>query len=327
MQNDGNNNFNNQNGQPGPGGYEYNPNDFQGGQNNYQNYNNGQGGYDPNGFNNGGFGQPPQNRIILESCYNLRRMAREALRGKWLMATVAAYIIVLLLSIPNGIIDGLFGISMPLTDYMSSLGYTDLGPEFDAVMIKASPLSGIYSLLVTGPLTFGMTAYFLILFRRGKETLGDLFSGFEFFGKTLGLFLWMCLWVFLWALIPIAGPVLAIIAGFRYAMAFMIQVDNPSLPIRDCLNRSKFMMKGNKGKLFLLTLSFIGWLILAAIPGAILGAIFGMFTSNIVVLQIVSYIASFATSVVVAYITTAQMAFYDMLTGRIYGESYVPGRY
>ena len=63
MQNDGNNNFNNQNGQPGPGGYEYNPNDFQGGQNNYQNYNNGQGGYDPNGFNNGGFGQPPQNRI------------------------------------------------------------------------------------------------------------------------------------------------------------------------------------------------------------------------------------------------------------------------
>jgi uncharacterized membrane protein len=172
-----------------------------------------------------------------------------------------------------------------------------------------------------------LTAYFLILFRRGKETLGDLFSGFEFFGKTLGLFLWMCLWIILWALIPIAGPVLAIIAGFRYAMAFMIQVDNPSLPIRDCLNRSKFMMKGNKGKLFLLTLSFIGWLILAAIPGAILGAIFGMFTSNIVVLQIVSYIASFATSVVVAYITTAQMAFYDMLTGRIYGESYVPGRY
>ena len=86
-------------------------------------------------------------------------------------------------------------------------------------------------------------------------------------------------------------------------------------------------MKGNKGKLFLLTLSFIGWLLLAAIPGAILGAIFGIFTSNIVVLQIVSYIASFATSVVVAYITTAQMAFYDMLTGRIYGESYVPGRY
>ena len=254
-------------------------------------------------------------------------MAREALRGKWLMASVAAYIIVLLLSIPNGIIDGLFGISMPLTDYMSSLGYTDLGPEFDAVMIKASPLSGIYSLLVTGPLTFGMTAYFLILFRRGKETLGDLFSGFEFFGKTLGLFLWMCLWVFLWALIPIAGPVLAIIAGFRYAMAFMIQVDNPSLPIRDCLNRSKFMMKGNKGKLFLLTLSFIGWLILAAIPGAILGAVFGMFTSNIVVLQIVSYIASFATSVVVAYITTAQMAFYDMVSGRMYGESHAPGRY
>lgn len=346
MQND-NNNFNNQNeqqngfteapgnqqspydGQPGPGGYEYNPQDFQGGHNGYQDgFQNGQGGFDNgDGFNNGGFGQPPQNRIILESCYNLRRLAREALRGKWLMATVAAYIIVLLLSVPNGIIDGLFGISTTLTDYMSNLGYTDLPAEFNTITIKTSPLSGLYSLLVSGPLTFGMTAYFLILFRRGKETLGDLFSGFEFFGKTLGLFLWMCLWIILWAIIPIAGPVLAIIAGFRYAMAFMVQVDNPQLPIRDCLNRSKFMMKGNKGKLFLLMLSFLGWFILSAVPGAILGAIFGMFTSNVFVLNIVSYIASFAPAVVTAYLMTAEMAFYDMLTGRIYGESYVPGRY
>ena len=312
MQND-NNNFNNQNeqpggfnGQPGPGGYEYGPDEF----------------------NTGGFGQPPQNRIILESCYNLRRLAREALKGKWVMAAVAAFLVTVLLTVPGTIIDQLFGIEVPLQDVFQQAGLdVDLGAMGVTGTIKSSPLSGLYSILVAGPLEFGLAAYFLILFRRGKETLGDLFSGFEFFGKTLGLMLWITLWVILWALIPFAGPVLAIIAGFRYAMAFMVQVDNPALPIRDCLNRSKFLMKGNKGKLFLLSLSFIGWYLLASVPGAILSAIAVNITVNSFVLLIVNLIGTFVSAFVMAYALTAQMAFYDMLIGRIYGESYTPGQF
>lgn len=312
MQND-NNNFNNQNeqpggfnGQPGPGGYEYGPDEF----------------------NTGGFGQPPQNRIILESCYNLRRLAREALKGKWVMAAVAAFLVTVLLTVPGTIIDQLFGIEVPLQDVFQQAGLdVDLGAMGVTGTIKSSPLSGLYSILVAGPLEFGLIAYFLILFRRGKETLGDLFSGFEFFGKTLGLMLWITLWVILWALIPIAGPVLAIVAGFRYAMAFMVQVDNPALPIRDCLNRSKFLMKGNKGKLFLLSLSFIGWYLLASVPGAILSAIAVNITVNSFVLLIVNLIGTFVSAFVMAYALTAQMAFYDMLIGRIYGESYTPGQF
>lgn len=312
MQND-NNNFNNQNeqpggfnGQPGPGGYEYGPDEF----------------------NTGGFGQPPQNRIILESCYNLRRLAREALKGKWVMAAVAAFLVTVLLTVPGTIIDQLFGIEVPLQDVLQQAGLdVDLGAMGITGTVKSSPLSGLYSILVAGPLEFGLVAYFLILFRRGKETLGDLFSGFEFFGKTLGLMLWITLWVILWALIPFAGPVLAIIAGFRYAMAFMVQVDNPALPIRDCLNRSKFLMKGNKGKLFLLSLSFIGWYLLASVPGAILSAIAINITVNSFVLLIVNLIGTFVSAFVMAYVLTAYMAFYDMLTGRIYGESYTPGQF
>lgn len=326
MQNDGNNGFNNQNGfheQPGPGGYEYNPNDFNNGHNGFQN---GQGGYgQPGGYGTG----PEGNRIILESCYNLRRLAREALRGKWLMAAVAAFLVSVLVAVPSGIIDNLFGVTVPLDTIFQQYGITsqDVGYDLSEIIVKSSPLSALYTILVTGPLTFGLTAYFLILFRRGKENLSDLFSGFEFFGKTLGLFLWMMLWVILWALIPLAGPVLAIIAGFRYSMAFMIQVDNPATPVTECLRRSKFLMKGNKGKLFVLVLTFIGWYLLASLPGAFLGAIVGMTTTSFVVLQIVDIIASFATAFVTAYLTTAQMAFYDMLIGRIYGESYIPGRY
>lgn len=292
-------------GKPGPGGYEYNLNEF-GGQN--------------------GYGGGPQNRIILESCYNIRRLAREALKGKWLIAATAAFLGVVLISLPGTLIDQLFGFEMPLNDFLQGYG-VDGSAELSGVVIKSSPLSGVYALLVTGPITFGLTAFFLILFRRGKEDLGDLFSGFEFFAKTLGLMLWITLWVFLWALIPIAGPVLAIVAGFRYSMAFMVQVDNPGLAIRDCLNRSKFLMQGNKGKLFVLMLSFIGWLILASIPGAILSAIVSMITLNPIVLTVVDLIGSFVSAFATAYLTTAEMAFYDMLIGRIYSESYIPGKY
>ncbi len=309
-----NNDFNNdQNKQPGPGGYEYEPNDF------YTNN---------NGFQSGGFGQPEGPRIVLESCYNLRRLAREALKGKWLTAAVAAFLVTVLLTVPGTIIDQLFGIEVPLDEVFRQAGIdVDLAAMGVTGVIKSSPLSGLYSILVAGPLEFGLTAYFLILFRRGKETFGDLFSGFEFFGKTLGLMLWITLWVILWALIPLAGPVLAVIAGFRYALAFMVQVDNPSLPIRDCLNRSKYLMNGNKGKLFLLSLSFIGWYLLASLPGAVLSAIVVNITFNPFVLIIVDLIGSFATAFVAAYMLTAQMAFYDMVTGRIYGETYIPGRY
>lgn len=51
----------------------------------------------------------------------------------------------------------------------------------------------------------------------------------------------------------------------RYALAFYIYNDNEELSVMECINGSKEMMKGNKVKLFLLQLSFIGWHILSII--------------------------------------------------------------
>lgn len=51
----------------------------------------------------------------------------------------------------------------------------------------------------------------------------------------------------------------------RYALVFYIYNDNEELSVMECINGSKEMMKGNKVKLFLLQLSFIGWHILSVI--------------------------------------------------------------
>ena len=45
------------------------------------------------------------------------------------------------------------------------------------------------------------------------------------------------------------------------------------MPAADCVNKSGELMDGNSGKLFCLTLSFIGWFLLASILPAIFSAI------------------------------------------------------
>ena len=45
-------------------------------------------------------------------------------------------------------------------------------------------------------------------------------------------------------------------------MAYYIMNDNPYIKPIEAINKSKAMMKGYKGKYFLLGLSFIGWYLL-----------------------------------------------------------------
>ncbi len=67
----------------------------------------------------------------------------------------------------------------------------------------------------------------------------------------------------LWSLLFVIP---GIIAAYRYSMALYVLIDNPELGALECLRRSKEMMRGNKFKLFVLELSFIGWILLATIP-------------------------------------------------------------
>lgn len=123
-----------------------------------------------------------------------------------------------------------------------------------------SMIGTIITLLVSGPLTFGMAAFFIRLTRKREADLGELFSGFKkCFGESVLLTILIAIFTFLWALLFIIP---GIIAGLRYGMAYYILVDNPGMSAKDALNQSKAMMKGNCGKLFVLNLSFIGWALL-----------------------------------------------------------------
>lgn len=221
-----------------------------------------------------------QNIIITEPCKTLRTLGRNALAGKWKSTIIAMCVFLLVMQLPVAVFDALFG--QNVGSLMTNNGYTygmdaDFYVNFYNNMPQTSALSGLYVLLISGAMYLGLTLYFLATFRKHNVQLADIFLGFEKFGKALGLFLFQSLFIFLWTLLFIVP---GIIASIRYSQAFFILADDPDKGIRQCMDESKAMMKGNKAKFFMLSLSFIGWAILASIPSSIVGTI-GTTVSNI----------------------------------------------
>lgn len=61
----------------------------------------------------------------------------------------------------------------------------------------------------------------------------------------------------------IIAMVAAFIIEFTFALAYFLLVDNEYMTALEALNTSRQLMKGNKGRLFYISLSFIGWAFLA----------------------------------------------------------------
>lgn len=62
----------------------------------------------------------------------------------------------------------------------------------------------------------------------------------------------------------IVSMIWAITKSFYYQLAMLIAIDNPDMTSKDAVLKSQELMTGNRGKLFCLQLSFIGWSILAS---------------------------------------------------------------
>lgn len=263
-----------------------------------------------------------QNIIITEPSSNLRALGRNALTGKWKLAVITVILYSLCMEVPPAVLDALFGVNMG-DIYISSGGYGyNVGADTYSVLYNNIPeysvLSGIYTLIVSGAFTLGMSLFFLAMFRRQKVEVTDVFLGFECFGKALGLFLFQTLFVFLWALLLVVP---GIIAAIRYSQAFFILADDPSKGIRQCMDESKAMMRGNKAKFFCLNISFIGWAILGALPASILNSIMGGIYASGFAVTAVSIIGGLFMAPVTAYVYSATAGFYEILSGHLIKET------
>ena len=262
------------------------------------------------------------NIIITDPSSNLRALGRNALAGKWQSAIIAVIVYTLCVQLPPAILNTLFGVDMGEL-YSMNMGYSyNVGVDGYSTVYNSmpaySPLSGIYSLLVTGAMDLGLTLFFLAMFRRQIVGIGDVFLGFERYGKALGLFLFQGLFIVLWSLLFIVP---GIIAAIRYSQAFFILADDPNKGIRQCMDESKMMMRGNKAKYFCLSLSFIGWAILASIPAGVLSGISEALYLSGFMTVLFDIVGALCMAPVIAYIYSTQAGFYEILAGHLIKET------
>ena len=130
-----------------------------------------------------------------------------------------------------------------------------------------------------------MTMIFLHGYRGEEVSCEMLFECFQDWNTIKRVCLgtgWSMLWTFLWALIPVVGPIFAMIRSYEYALVPYILVTEPEISITDAIKVSKERTNGYKGKMFgadvLLPLCFAGatlvLTLLATIP--YLGFLFGL---------------------------------------------------
>lgn len=123
----------------------------------------------------------------------------------------------------------------------------------------------IGAILIIGPITYGLakTEANVITGKKEQADLADLFSGFsENFTQSIVLWLLQNIFLALWSMLFV---ILGIIKYYAYSMSFHIQQQSANKNWKYALDESNRLMYGNKFKLFLLDLSFIGWYMLGSI--------------------------------------------------------------
>ncbi len=236
-----------------------------------------------------------QKRIITQSIRTICQLARSALRGRWREAAVFIAIYYVIVTMVPDILDLFFTSTQSI-----SLG--------DGTLTSSVSYAGsVYGWLIYGPMAYSSTLYFLTFLRNQDAKYTMAFEGFSKFSKSFVLMMLMYIRVFLWSLLFVIPGIFATI---RYSQAYYVMIDHPEYTPNQCIEASKFLMFGNKAKYAWLQVSFIGWYVIASLPGIVLDEIFGNITGMGGVIYM--FITSIPIFFVNVYVHVAAATFYEL---------------
>lgn len=211
----------------------------------------------------------------MKCAADFRKIARNALRGKWALAVIVGVVAVMLggvggegleinLDIEGG--NANWGLEFAGEPLFSTSG----GFNFDldgvlvggAIYIMLAVIAyAVVRLLLGSVVGVGYSRFNLELIDHNEAGFGHMFSYFPNWKNAVCTRLLKGLYVFAWSLLLVVP---GIIAAYGYAMTEYILAEHPEMTADEVLDASKEMMKGNKWRLFCLHISFIGWAILCA---------------------------------------------------------------
>lgn len=287
------------------------------------------------------------NKIVTESAANMRGVARNTLEGHWGKIFVGVLLYYLMISTVSDFLGDFF----PTSKYLPAL----------ETYISYPFAQTLYAAVMTGPLTLGLIWFIMRFFRNSEINPGYIFNGFGYFLKSFGLMMmevFLSAWPLMlsYALIlaiifysvsisgTISGAFMAVIvilflcsiAAFVYmviqlfafsqsfylmATSLMDHTEVNKKGIIECLMESKRIMKGNKAKLFVLELSYIGWGILAILPMIIVQSVLANLGFEAFANTIGGIVSAVPLAYLYSYYHTGIMVFHDILTGRLVASS------
>lgn len=196
----------------------------------------------------------------------IRSTARQILNGKWKDAALLNVIPVLIAIIFTGEASNtldFFGIEFFDQNVVNEATEYSMNNfiNFKSIIVD----------LVTILFATGVAFTLLDLVRNSHSKIDPLSDSLRIFKQghviqVLAIYIITGFFVILWSLLLIIP---GIIASLAYSQAYYIYKDSEAngenLTVMDCISRSKELMAGYKGKLFLLELSFIGWHLIGAL--------------------------------------------------------------
>ncbi len=135
---------------------------------------------------------------------------------------------------------------------------------FLLVLAIAIPLSAF----VLNPVAVGCNRFFYRNIRQKAEVKEIGFSFDNHYMNCVKIMFFRDLYTFLWSLLFVIP---GIVKAYEYRMIPYILGEHPEMDKEQAFAMSREMMDGNKLDAFLLDLSFIGWHLLSALTGGILG--------------------------------------------------------
>lgn len=195
---------------------------------------------------------------------DFRKIARDALKGNWLVAVGTGFIASLLgggiASAGSGSITVSEETQLTLEEMCRSVALDPVIVNFVLAIVGVfATVAVAYSIvlfIISGAVSLGYAKFNLNLINRNGPKVEELFSQFKRFKSGFVMYFFRGLYTFLWMLLFIVP---GIIASYSYAMAPYILYENPDMTGRQALAASKELMRGNKWRLFCLSISFIGW--------------------------------------------------------------------
>ena len=131
------------------------------------------------------------------------------------------------------------------------------------LMLSFVPFGGIImTIIITPAFSLSIIRVYLNVAKGITPNVSDAFCGFDDFWSAFKVTFLVGIFTFLWSLLLIIP---GIIKAFSYSMSTYILAENKGKPALQCIRESMAMTNGHKMELFVLGLSFIGWMLLCCV--------------------------------------------------------------